>query len=367
MKIVPTSDPSAIQQALTTLNNGGLIIYPTETCYGIGADATNQEAIDKLLSYKTKRNDKPLSIAVANGEMAAQYVDVNAAAQNMYDHFLPGPITVISRGLGKLARGVESALGTQGIRIPDYPFTLKLIEQFGRPITATSANASYKKTPYALQDILNNTTQRQQSLVDLFLDAGTLPYNKPSTVVDTTLDTLHIVREGSLKLKGTRLFLSHSVEQTNTFAAQLLAELAPHIGTRLIVILMQGDLGAGKTHTSKAIAKELGVQDVVASPTYTIAQEYKGSTVTVHHIDTYRLYDPSELDDLRPDQIFQAPNVVLIEWANKVRDHIEPWLKDAIVIQLVFETASETVRRIAYDITGIQSSVPTPSQPTPSR
>ncbi len=162
LKLEKNNSAKLIEQAVTVLKNGGLMIYPTETCYGIGADATNQAAIKKLLDYKTKRNDKPISVAVSDKKMAAKYVHINKTADNIYDNFLPGPITVVSKSKHVLAQGVESSMGTQGIRIPDHAFILELLKVYKKPITATSANASYKKTPYTIADVLNNISEKQK-------------------------------------------------------------------------------------------------------------------------------------------------------------------------------------------------------------
>ena len=87
----------AIEKAIKVLKNGGLIIYPTETCYGLGGDATNPEALKKIMKYKTLRGSKPVSIAVSDMKMAKKYVDINEMATNIYNNYLPGPITVISK------------------------------------------------------------------------------------------------------------------------------------------------------------------------------------------------------------------------------------------------------------------------------
>src|SRR5664280_1336967 len=106
------NDETAIQKAVDVLKNGGLVIYPTETLYGIGADATNPEAIKKLTEYKNRPFGKPYSIAVTSQRMAGEYVDLNQTAKNLYKEFLPGPLTVISKGKHKVAPGVESEDGT---------------------------------------------------------------------------------------------------------------------------------------------------------------------------------------------------------------------------------------------------------------
>ena len=141
IRISGTPIKEIIKEAVSVLEDGGLIIFPTETMYGIGADATNQKAINKLLTYKARREGKPLSIAVNSTEMAKKYVKINKTAKNLYENFLPGPLTVVSKGLGKVASGVESETGTLGVRIPDYKLVLEIISKFKKPITATSANA----------------------------------------------------------------------------------------------------------------------------------------------------------------------------------------------------------------------------------
>jgi L-threonylcarbamoyladenylate synthase len=145
----PTSE--IIKTAVEVLSRGGLVIFPTETLYGIGADATNQAAIDKLLQYKSRREGKPLSIAVNSLEMAEQYVEVNKTALNLYQNFLPGPLTVVSKSLGRVAKGVESEIGTLGVRIPDYQLVLDIVTAFGKPITATSAWKPVGKSARSIQ------------------------------------------------------------------------------------------------------------------------------------------------------------------------------------------------------------------------
>lgn len=193
MKIVKKENLN-INEIIKTLKSGGLIVYPTETMYGIGADATNTKAIKKLSPYKKRPFGKPYSIAVSNQRMAKEYIYLNKTGKNLYKSFLPGPMTVVSWGKHKVAPGVESENGTLGIRIPNYPLVLEIVKKFGKPITATSANQSYQKRPYKISDILENISVRQKKLIDLIIDAGELPHNEPSTVVDTTLDDLTILR-----------------------------------------------------------------------------------------------------------------------------------------------------------------------------
>src|SRR5690606_13763540 len=101
--------------------------------------------------YKAYRGQKPISMAVVDKQMASKYVEINEIAQNLYDNYLPGPITVVSKSKGLVANGVESDWGTVGVRIPDYPLLIEIIKAFGKPITSTSANVSYRGVPYSIE------------------------------------------------------------------------------------------------------------------------------------------------------------------------------------------------------------------------
>src|SRR5689334_9720203 len=96
IKLTEQNLEEAITKAVEVLKAGGTVIYPTETCYGIGVDATNQVAVDKVYDYKGFRGQKPFSMAVTTKEMAAKYVEINDIADNLYKNYLPGPVTVVS-------------------------------------------------------------------------------------------------------------------------------------------------------------------------------------------------------------------------------------------------------------------------------
>ena len=151
-----------VKEIVEVLKQGGLVIVPTETLYGALVDATNPKAVEKLTQYKNRPLGKPFSVAVAGQEMAEEYVYLNQNAKNLYKTFLPGPVTVISKGKHKVTKGIESESGTLGIRIPDYKLVLEIVKKLRKPVTATSANASYKKKPYKISDILDNLSTKQK-------------------------------------------------------------------------------------------------------------------------------------------------------------------------------------------------------------
>lgn len=353
MQIVSVKDADSIKLACAALRRGELVIYPTETCYGIAADARNQAAVSQLLAYKGDRH-RQVSVAVISQDMAEQYVHLNAMAHNLYQQFLPGPMTVISQSLHILDTRLESATGTLGVRLPHYPYALKLIKKYGSPLTATSANTSGKKEPYSLADWQKYTTAAKQEMVTLFLDAGKLADRPTSTVVDTTLNDPQILRQGKLAIPSlTPSFTSNSVAETLAIAKSIISK---HVSLTLrfpLILALQGDLGVGKTQFVKGLAELLSIDHNVSSPTYTLMREYPyvhGKYAgTLYHIDTWRLADPTELEStLHLKQLLQPGNIVAIEWAGKAKNLLKSYEKDMPILVINIKELDRNSRQISY-------------------
>lgn len=313
----------AIKKAIQVLKDGGLIVYPTETCYGVGCDATNDKALKKLLQYKKFRGSKPISIAVSDRNMADRYVLINEMADNIYKNFLPGPITVISIGKGNLKAPVVSTSGGVGVRYPDYKFILDLIKEFERPITATSANMSYRSAPYSIDKLIENLPKKSLDLIDLFLDAGELPHNEPSTVLDTTLNELSVLRQGKLQFEDALVknrkvedLISKDTDQTIMYGSDFAKR---YLADKPTLVALSGELGAGKTQFTKGIAKELGIKEIVNSPTYTIINEYEYDDKILAHMDTWRL---EKIEGSGLVEHLEKGNIVVVEWADKFYSEI---------------------------------------------
>ncbi len=318
LDLANTPEKQIIQTTLEILASGGLVIFPTETTYGAGVDATNQAAVDKLLAYKSRREGKPLSIAVADQNTAAKYVKLNEQAKELYQRFLPGPVTVVSQGRNEAAAGVESEFGTLGVRIPDYPLLLEILKAFGKPMTATSANASGQKRPYQVQDILQNISQKQRELIDLVLDAGQLPKNEPSTVIDTTLSTPTVLRAGLIRADNQPQLVSHSEQETKKIAGTLMLKYWSELKEKGLVFGLSGPLGAGKTIFTKGIAEFLQIEETITSPTYSYLESYQftrhGIEGQLHHLDLWKVDQAETLERLELSLLLQPKNVVVIEW-----------------------------------------------------
>lgn len=361
--ITSTPIEEIISQSIAVLHAGGLVLFPTETTYGAGVDATNQEAVNRLLSYKSRREGKPLSIMVTDEEMAKQYVLINEQAHALYEQFLPGPVTVISKSLDsvdkngqRIAQGVASEFGTLGVRIPDYDLMLAITQAFGRPITATSANASGQRRPYSVADILVGLSEKQKSLIDLVLDAGELPKNEPSTVIDTTLSTPVVLRTSDRvehtqvsetktgDRKVTTLF-SRSEQETKEIAGRILLKHWDDITETGLVIGLDGDLGMGKTIFTKGSAEFLKIEEIIKSPTYTYIEEYDftrhQTSGKLYHLDMWKVESQAEFERLAIETLLGTNTVLIIEWFSQVAELIAPLLKNVPLVTVRFSQVGE--------------------------
>ncbi len=333
----------SVEKVARYLENGSLVFMATETVYIAAVDATNKLAVEKLVAFKNRPFGKPFSVGVTDIKMAEKYVELNETARNLYKEFLPGPVTVVSNGKHTVAPGVEAENGTLGIRIPDYEFFQKVCKTLGKPITATSANASYQRRPYKLSDILDNISGNQKNLIDLMVDAGELPHNEPSTVIDTTLDNPTILRQGDIKLKDKNEVLSRSEENTQNIGKELWQKYESYSGKRAIIFALEGEMGAGKTQFTKGLAKAMGITELITSPTFSLVEEYKvpNSKFQLEHFDAWRLSDSTEMENLGLLKMVEAKNMVIsIEWAERVADLIKRHRDQALVVWVKIEYPS---------------------------
>ena len=183
---------SEIEKAIKVLKNGGLIVYPTETVYGIGADIFNQEAVNRIYELKGRETTKSLSIAIEKTEIGT-YAEVNESVQELIENYLPGPLTLILKKKEKVPDWI-SPNPYVGIRVPENKTVQRIIQEFG-PITSTSANLSGQKEPTNCEDI----SKQIKNGVDYVLDEGETKYKGPSTVVKVN-DKVEILRKGVLDL-----------------------------------------------------------------------------------------------------------------------------------------------------------------------
>ena len=173
-----------------------IVLYPTDTIYGLGVDATSPEMVQRLKELKGRGDEKHISIAVSDVEMLCEYAEVTPLAEKLIEKFLPGKLTLIlnTRDLGFRHLAND---GTIGVRIPAHAQTLELIQEFGKPITATSANVAGMPTEKNPQKILEQFGDRSAEITQV-IDEGELPPSEPSTVVDARGEEVVVIREGAV-------------------------------------------------------------------------------------------------------------------------------------------------------------------------
>ena len=179
----------SIKKAVEFLKKGKVIVYPTETCYALGCDATNEKACKRIFEIKKRSKKKKLPIIVANLKMAKEYAYFNKDALKLAKAFWPGPLTLLLKKKRKLSRFVG-----KGIRVSSNSIARELSKKLGKPIVATSANISGRENCYSIKEVL-----KQGIKADLYLDAGKLKKVKPSTIFD--VEKRVIVRKGPISLK----------------------------------------------------------------------------------------------------------------------------------------------------------------------
>ena len=188
-----SGDPELFSRAIGALKRGEVIVFPTETFYGLGADALNEAAVKRVVSLKGRNLESPIAIIVADGEMLKDIVmDVPAVARKLMERFWPGPLTLVLPGKKNLPAPLLSRGGGVGVRISSHPLATRLARELGRPLTATSANPSGKEPARSMEEAMSYFSNR----IDFFLDGGRLKGRKGSTVVEIVDGRLKIIREG---------------------------------------------------------------------------------------------------------------------------------------------------------------------------
>lgn len=182
-------------QAARLLREGRLVAVPTETVYGLAADATQETAVQANYDAKGRPETKPLNVLVDGMAMVETVCrDIPEDAYRLADAFWPGPLTMILWGNGALPPIVPSGGATQGVRCPDHPATLAVIRALGRPLACPSANLSGQPSPKSAQAVLEQLDGR----IDAVLDGGVCTVGVESTILDLTVSPYRILRQGGL-------------------------------------------------------------------------------------------------------------------------------------------------------------------------
>jgi L-threonylcarbamoyladenylate synthase len=194
--IVSSHSPEAIQQALEILNSGGLVAFPTDTVYGVGALAFDGKAVESIYAAKDRPIEKAIPILIGDeSDLEKVGMNIPNIAHKLASRFWPGPLTVLVPKQPNLPESV-SATETVGVRIPDHEVARALLRAAG-PMAVTSANISGQASPSTAEEVFAQLGGR----IPLILDGGRTPGGVPSTLVDCTGGEIKILREGPLSLQ----------------------------------------------------------------------------------------------------------------------------------------------------------------------
>jgi len=194
-EVLPAGDPQSISKALARLQAGGLVAFPTDTVYGLGAPVNSPESIEALYVVKGRDLSKAIPILIGRVEDLEQVSpDPGPLALRLAARFWPGPLTLVVPRRPDLPQALSS-LPTVGVRMPDHPAALALLRAAG-PLAVTSANLSGRPSPATAEQVL----EQLGGLIPLLLDGGRTPGGQPSTVVDCTGQEPRVLRPGPISL-----------------------------------------------------------------------------------------------------------------------------------------------------------------------
>ncbi len=257
-------DAGAIAEAADVIRRGGLVAFPTETVYGLGADSRNPEALLGIFRAKGRPQDNPLIVHVAGTDMVSGIAsEIPPAAEVLMERFWPGPLTLVLPASPSLPREVTAGLPTVAVRCPAHPVALKLIELSGTPIAAPSANLSGRPSPTSAGHVISDLN----GLVDVIIDSGETLYGVESTILDLTRDPPVLLRPGAVAVEDLELALGAKIAVPEV--ARGLAEsdvaLSPgtkyrHYAPRKPLVLVESDdysRGSGYPEKVASVARSL--------------------------------------------------------------------------------------------------------------
>ena len=185
-----------VTAAVAALKRGDVIAFPTETLYGLGADALNSTAVEKVFQLKGRDAANPIPVLVADRKMLFSLVsDIPPLAEKLIARFWPGPLTIVLPARGDIPRPLVNAGGGVGIRISSQPIATELVKALNRPLTATSANTTGQPAARTVQEAKEYFSEK----IEIFVDGGKLTSQTGSTVVAVEQDSVRIIRAGDIE------------------------------------------------------------------------------------------------------------------------------------------------------------------------
>lgn len=230
--MTPTRD---IDAAASALREGKLVAFPTETVYGLGADAENVAAVARVFAVKGRPNSHPLIVHLASAaELPGWARDVPAAAQRLAEACWPGPLTLLLRKSSRVPLATTGGLDSVGLRVPAHPVALELLRRFGGGVAAPSANRFGRVSPTCAEHVASDLGDD----IDLLLDGGECQVGVESTILDLTGDVPLLLRPGGVTVERIESILGMSVSRASTPSARAPGLLPSHYAPEARVVIV---------------------------------------------------------------------------------------------------------------------------------
>ncbi|MBI4317661.1 MAG: threonylcarbamoyl-AMP synthase [Chloroflexi bacterium] len=205
-KLLRTSTPGAIEEAAAVLRAGGLVAFPTDTVYGLGAHLDLPRAVERIFAVKGRAAEKAIPVLLARAEhLESVAQSIPAVAWELAEAFWPGGLTLVLPRLPRVPDVVVGGGPTVAVRVPNHPIALRLIEETGAPLATTSANRSGRTSPKTAGEV----RRELDGLIDIILDGGRVPGGLESTVLDLTSTPPAVLRRGAIPPERLARFLNH--------------------------------------------------------------------------------------------------------------------------------------------------------------
>lgn len=264
-----------LAKAAQLIQKGEIVAFPTDTVYGLGADATNEEAVLKIFAAKERPADRPISVLVSQVEDLDNYAEeVPPAAKKLADKFWPGPLTILLKNAHAFAPSVTVGRQTVGLRMPDNPIALQFIEACKVPLATPSANSSGRPSPTLAEHVYSDLDGK----ISAVIDGGETSFGIESTVLDFSKPTRPVIlRPGNISKEAIEKVIHQKVylleETPSTNSNDLIHAKAKHYEPTIPVFIVNSSFAAAIQEMTKR-GEKIGL---IASEA--IVQKYKGSVV----------------------------------------------------------------------------------------
>ena len=259
------ADDAAIKRATKLLQQGRLVAFPTETVYGLGADASNPAAINRIFKAKGRPTDHPLIVHILNMESLNDWaLNVPESAKKLAAHFWPGPLALVLNKKPDVPFEVTGGQNTIALRIPDHPVALELLRAFDGGIAAPSANRFCRISP----TLASHVEEELGESVDMILDGGACGVGVESTIVDLSGDTPRLLRPGHITQQQIEAVLQKKIivvdnskpsKQSNNSEVRVPGMMALHYAPETIAVLCPGELLTNIIRTLNIQNKKIGL------------------------------------------------------------------------------------------------------------